>query len=213
MASVQDGVASFEALLPRPVPAMRMTEDEFVAWCDEDTRAEWVDGEVVVMSQASTIHNRLTRFLLSLLEDFVAERGLGEAFGSDLSVRILSKRRLPDVLFVANDRQDRLREKHLEGAPNLVFEVVSEDSVDRDWRDKYLEYQAAGVDEYWVIDPLYKRIEAYALSDDRTYHPIPPADGKLASRAVPGFYLRPEWLWQEPLPKVPGVLRELLAAT
>lgn len=38
-------------------------------------------------------------------------------------------------------------------------------------------------------------------------------EGKLASRTAPGFYIRPEWLWQEPLPKVPGVLRELLAAT
>ncbi|MGH7138007.1 MAG: Uma2 family endonuclease, partial [Pirellulales bacterium] len=195
MASVQQGVESLEVALLRPMPATRMTEDEFVAWCDEDTRAEWVDGEVVVMSPASTVHNRLTRFLLSLLEDFVAERGLGEAFGSDLSIRIHSRRRLPDVLFVARDRRDRLREKHFEGAPNLIIEVVSDDSVDRDWRVKYLEYQSAGVDEYWVVDPLYKRVEVYALGDDRAYYSIPQVDGKLASRAVPGFYIRPAWLW------------------
>jgi Uma2 family endonuclease len=213
MASVQQSVESFEFAPPRAMPATHLTEDEFVAWCDEDTRAEWVDGEVIVMSPASTIHNRLTRFLLSLLEDFVAERELGEAFGSDLSIRIHSRRRLPDVLFVGRDRRDRLREKHFEGAPNLVIEVVSDDSVDRDWRIKYLEYEAAGVEEYWVVDPLYKRVEVYALGDDRTYHSIPLVDGKLASRVVPGFYMRLEWLWKDPLPKVPGILQELLAAT
>jgi hypothetical protein len=40
---------------PHP-PRQHMTEDEFVAWCDEDVRAEWVDGEVIVMSPANRMH-------------------------------------------------------------------------------------------------------------------------------------------------------------
>lgn len=187
-----------------------MTEEEFLAWCDDGTRAEWVDGEVVVMSPASIVHNRLTRFLLSLLQDYVQERGLGEAFGTELSVRIHSKRRLPDVLFIASERADRLHKNHFEGPPNLIIEVVSDDSVDRDWRVKYLEYQAAGVNEYWVVDPLYRRLEAYSLDADKAYCSIAAVDGRIVSRVVPGFYLRPEWLWQESLPKVPAVLKELL---
>ena len=120
------------------------------------------------------------------------------------------RRRLPDVLFIANERLGNLREKHLEGAPNLIIEVVSEDSVDRDWRDKYLEYRDAGVEEYWVIDPLYERVEAYSLGSDKLYHPLEVRESKLASAVVPGFYLRPEWLWQKPLPEVRVVLNELL---
>ncbi|HQU46482.1 MAG: hypothetical protein B7Z73_09940 [Planctomycetia bacterium 21-64-5] len=212
MASIQHDVASTNLEVAPLPPGRTMTEEEFVAWCDEDTRAEWVDGKVIIMSPVSVVHGRLMRFLLSLLNDYAQERDLGEALGPEVSVRINSKRRrLPDVLFVANSRSDRLHKNHFEGAPNLIIEVVSEDSVDRDWRVKYLEYEVAGVDEYWVIDPLYQRLEAYALDADKVYRSIAPADGKVASRVVPGFYLRPEWLWQEQPPKVPAVLNELLA--
>ncbi|HVA51147.1 MAG TPA: Uma2 family endonuclease [Pirellulales bacterium] len=214
MASIQHNVASINLEVAPLPPGRTMTEEEFLAWCDEDTRAEWVDGKVIIMSPVSVVHDRLSHFLHSLLNDYARERDLGEALGPEVSVRINSKRRrLPDVLFVANNRSDRLHKNHFEGAPNLIIEVVSEDSVDRDWRVKYLEYEAAGVDEYWVIDPLYQRLEAYALDADKAYQSIAPAEGKIASRVVPGFYLRPEWLWQEQPPKVPAVLNELLAGS
>jgi Uma2 family endonuclease len=48
-------------------PGRRMTEEEFVTWCGADVKAEWVDGEVVVMSPASLPHVRLTRLLLAVL--------------------------------------------------------------------------------------------------------------------------------------------------
>lgn len=192
-------------------PGRRMSEEEFVAWCDEDTRAEWVDGEVVVISPASWIHSRLARFLISVLGDYVDACKLGEVVGNDFTVRLVSKRRrIPDMLFIANDRMANLREKHLEGAPTLAMEVVSEDSVDRDWRDKYSEYAQAGVEEYWVVDPLKRLVEAYSLGPDKRYHPLALKEGKLASAVVPGFYLRPEWLWQQPLPEVRVVFNELL---
>lgn len=68
MASIQRGVEAVDVALGKALPA-RMTEEEFVARCDEDTRAEWIDGEMVIMSPASIVHNRLSRFLLSLLEE------------------------------------------------------------------------------------------------------------------------------------------------
>jgi Uma2 family endonuclease len=212
MASLQQHTSAPELAVAKPHPSKTMTEEEFLGWCDEDTRAEWVDGEVIVMSPASIVHNRLAGFIRTVLQLYAAERNLGEALGIEVSVRINSKRRrLPDVLFVATDRLDRLHENHFEGPPNLLVEVVSPESVERDWRVKYLEYEAAGVEEYWLIDPLYQRLEAYALGDDKMYRSLAPLEGKLLSRVVAGFYLRPEWLWQERPPKVRGVLDELLA--
>lgn len=214
MSSIQHEVGSLGLAAGTLHPGRRMSEEEFVAWCGEDTRAEWVDGQVIIMSPASWIHVKLCQFLEGLLSGYVEERKLGEVAGREFSVRLNPKRRrLPDVLFIANERLDRLREKHLEGAPNLAIEVVSEDSVDRDWRDKYAEYRDTGVEEYWVVDPLYKRVEAYSLAPDKQYHPMVPAEGKIASVVVPGFYSRPEWLWQEPLPVVRLALNELLGVT
>jgi Uma2 family endonuclease len=211
MASIPQDTSSFDVAPVKPPPGRFLSEDEFVTWCDEDARAEWVDGEVIVMSPASWVHARLSRLLIGLLGDYVETKKLGEVVGTEFTVRLNSKlRRIPDVLFIANDRLPNLRPKHLEGPPNLIIEVVSDDSVDRDWRAKYHEYEASSVDEYWIVDPIYQRLEAYAVGDDKTYHRMVPRDGKLASGVVPGFYLRPEWLWQQPLPGVRELLRELL---
>lgn len=210
MASIPQDLTSFDVAPVKPHPGRFLSEEEFVAWCDQETRAEWVDGEVIVVSPASWIHAKLSRLLIGLLGEYVERKQLGEVVGTEFTVRLNSKRRrIPDVLYIANDRLPNLRPKHLEGPPNLIIEVVSDDSVDRDWRTKYQEYEASGVDEYWIVDPLYQRLEAYALSADKTYQRVMPRDGKVVSGIVPGFYLRPEWLWQQPLPSVVALLREL----
>lgn len=197
----------------KPHPGRRMTEEEFVAWADEDTRAEWVDGEVIVISPTSRKHTRLVGFVFQIMNMFVEEHDLGEVLGGEYTTRISqgasTRRRLPDVLFVATDRLSFLKKNHLEGAPNLIVEVVSPDSVARDWREKYHEYEQAGVREYWVIDPLAKRVEGYALGADCNYTPIPETEGALHSTLLTGFFLKPAWLFQDPLPKIREVMRDL----
>src|SRR5437879_3801157 len=92
-----------------PAPPSRcMTEEEFVAWCDEDTRAEWVDGEVVVRSPASARHSDIVGFLCVVLRCFSAARDLGRILGPEFAVRLPAqrRRRLPDLLFVSRERLD-----------------------------------------------------------------------------------------------------------
>ena len=79
----------------------------------------------------------------------------------------------PDLLFVSNARSGQLRKNHLEGPPDMLVEIVSPESVDRDWNEKPAEYEAAGVPEYWIVDPMTQRAEVYVLS----------ATGKVRSRA------------------------------
>jgi Uma2 family endonuclease len=208
MASVRDveGVAD-----GKPPPGRRMTEEEFVAWCDENTKAEWIDGEVIVVSPASAKHVRLARFLLHILDALVTERDLGEVLGTELQVRLgpQRRRRVPDVLFVAKGRLAIIRSHHVEGAPDLIIEIVSPDSEARDWRDKHLEYEAAGVRDYWVIDQQSQVVEADALGTDGRYMRIPEQDGTLSSSVLPGFRLELAWLWQDPLPNTRAILKEL----
>jgi Uma2 family endonuclease len=119
------------------------------------------------------------------------------------------RRRVPDILFVSTERQGILRSDYVEGAPDLAIEIVSPESLSRDWREKYLEYEAAGVREYWIIDPMARRVEAYVLGDDGHYARLPEEEGVIRSVALPGFYLRTDWLWQEPLPNVLEIAKEL----
>jgi len=206
-------MATQSTLVGLPIkPARRqMTEEEFVTWCDEDTRAEWVDGEVIMPSPASLNHVDLAGFLNFILRGFVTTRGLGVVYGPELQVRFaaLRRRRVPDLLFVSTARMNILKTTEVEGAPDLIIEIVSPDSLARDWREKYLEYEATGVQEYWIIDPMAQRVESYTLSTDGRYALSEEKDGAIPSSVLTGFFLRPTWLWQEPLPNPLDILREL----
>jgi len=186
-----------------------LTETEFVAWCDEDVKAEYVDGRIVVASPASIHHERIFKLLLEALDLYAIQHG-GEVLGSQVQIRLRTGlRRVPDLVFVGPDQADAIRESHIEGPPLLIVEVVSSDSVERDWQEKYEEYEAAGVREYWVVDPLTRRLDVYVLNEQGRYDRVPLEKGVCRSVALPGFWLRPAWLWQDPPPNVVEVAREL----
>lgn len=195
----------------KPLPSLRMTEEEFVAWSDEDTRAEWVDGEVVLMAPDNTDHILLNDWLLALVRIFVEERKLGVVFAKTSMVRFagIRRRRLPDLHFVAAAREKIIKSTYIDGAPDLVIEIVSPDSASRDRREKFLEYEKAGVKEYWIIDPALQRVELYVLKG-RKYEQRPEeGGGVLRSAVLAGFFLKTRWLWQRPLPHTLKTLREL----
>ena len=181
-----------------------------MALCDEDIKAEFVFGEVIVYSPVSLKHNRLTWFLGMLLQHFVRKHALGEICGPEFQVRLQpGLRRVPDLLFVSRERTEIIRENHVEGAPDLIVELVSPDSEERDWREKYQEYERAGVKEYWVIDPYSQVMVMYRLEEDGHYRRVALEEGVYHSEAVAGFWLRPAWLWQDPLPAVLEIAREM----
>ena len=202
-----------EELNGQPIPNLRMTEKEFLEWChgQEGVKAEWVDGEVIVMAPASGEHVDLDGWLFAVVLMFVERHDLGIVRGPGFAARFGARRRLrvPDLMFISKARMKLLKPNHLEGAPDLIMEIVSPDSESRDRREKYLDYQAAGVREYWIVDPLTQTVELYLLGQNKKYRRILPTDDKLKSQVLRGFYIREKWLWQRPLPKLARVIKEL----
>jgi Uma2 family endonuclease len=195
------------------LPARKLTYEEFLTWCDEDTWAEWVDGEVVVLSPASSetpgprgLPGRPSSGRMWRRKDL--ELVLSAPFqmktGPDLPGRE------PDLLFVARENLGRLKDRYLEGPADLVVEVVSPESRLRDRGEKFAEYEAGGVREYWLVDPEARQADFYVLGPDNRYdRRRADAAGIYRSQVVEGLWVRPEWLWQDPLPPVLVVLREL----
>ena len=190
-------------------PKERMSYEEFLEWCDEDTWAEWVDGEVIVLSPANDRHQDLSDWLAFILRAFAETHDLGVVRSAPFQMK-LERGREPDILFVAREHLDRLLESRLDGPADVVVEITSPDSLLRDRGEKLAEYELGGVREYWLIDPERERADFYRLDAEGYYERAPvDAEGVYHSEAVPGFRLRVEWLWQEPLPKVLDVVREM----
>ena len=195
----------------QPHPGRRMTEQEFVQWVGEKTRAEWVDGEVLIMPPVGFDHDQAVNWFGRVLGLYVEAHDLGVVTGSEFMVRFprQARRRLPDLTFVSNARASRIRKTCVEGAPDLIVEVVSPESTARDWREKYLDYEKAGVREYWIVDRAARRIEAYVLTRRGTYRRIEEADGRTRSSVVKGFFVDLKWILGDKLPPVAAALREL----
>lgn len=186
----------------------RMSYEEFLDWADEDTLAEWVNGEVIMASPASNRHQDLVRFLTIVLGAFIETRDLGVLRPAPFQMK-LEHGREPDLLFIARDHLHRLRRDYLDGPADLAIEIISAESAGRDRGDKFYEYAQGGVPEYWLIDPNARWAEFYRLIEGRYRLAFEGRAGEYHAVAVPGFWLRVEWLWEEPLPKTLDVLHWL----
>jgi Uma2 family endonuclease len=190
----------------------RMTYEEFLAWCDEDTLAEWVEGEVVMVSPASRWHQTVSDFLLRVLGDYVEQRELGTVLSAPFQMKTGSDLpgREPDVLFVARQNLGRLKDTYLDGPADLVIEVVSPESRRRDRGEKLAEYEMGGVREYWIVDSEKQQVDFFVLGADGRYErQRADAHGVYRSTVLPGLWLKVDWLWQDPPPKALDVLRQL----
>ena len=188
-----------------------MSYEAFLAWADEDIHAEWVDGEVIIFMPPGYRHQAVISFLCQLLGLFVEADDLGVVLVAPFEMRARpgGSAREPDLLFVARAHLDRLTPERLVGPADLVVEVISDSSVGRDREEKFREYAAAGVPEYWLFDPRpgQQRAGFFRLTEAGTYEPARvDAEGRYHAAVVPGFWLDPNWLWQEPLPKVAPLL-------
>jgi Uma2 family endonuclease len=179
---------------------LRMTYEEFLAWANEDVHAEWVDGEVIVHMPPKDPHQTLVEFLYQVIGFFVRVFDLGRLRVAPFELRLHpdGPAREPDLMYLSRAHLDRLMPERVAGAPDLIVEIVSDDSVHRDRVDKFDEFEAAAVPEFWVIDNRPHRRQAffYQLGPSGHYQRIAPdADGAYHSAVLPGFWLRVNWLW------------------
>jgi len=193
------------------VPDTPISYHDFLDWLDEDTRAEWVDGEILLMSPAASIHQRIVRLLSNTLGILVEQNNLGELLLAPFQMRLRERPsgREPDVLFVKEAHLDWIQDTYLDGPADLVVEVLSPESGPRDRGEKYDEYEAAGIAEYWLIDPIRDEVVLWRLDDDERYRVVfHGGTGRIESAVVEGFWVEAEWFHADTMPNALDVLRQ-----
>ncbi|HXO42495.1 MAG TPA: Uma2 family endonuclease [Thermoanaerobaculia bacterium] len=140
----------------------RLTYQDLLRLPDDLLRHELIDGEHYVSPAPTVKHQDIVLNLVHILLTFVRAHGLGKVMVGPVDVLFTEHDVVePDVLFVAAAHGDRVRERYVAGAPDLVVEVLSPSNRGFDRIKKRRLYDAQGVPEYWIVDPGAETVEVY----------------------------------------------------
>lgn len=190
-----------------------ITFETFCALVPDWRKADLIDGVIYVASPENIDANDLFLWFAEVMVGFVRKRKLGRVFGSRVAFRLNDHNGPePDLAFVSAANAPRIHRGYVEGPPDLAVEIVSPESVERDYEKKFLQYQRAKVPEYWIIDEEERTTRVFVLGPRRNYRERRPRKGTLHSQVLVGFWLNLAWLWQNPRPEPPDVLQQLLGS-
>jgi len=184
-----------------PPAAKRMTFDEYLNWLTEEAKADLIDGVIYMQSPPADVHERIFGFLFGILKAFVLRKKLGIVRGSRTTLKFSEANGTqPDIVFISNASRDRVHPYYVEGAPEVVVEILSPSTRKLDRGKKMALYAKHGALEYWQIDPENQIAEFFRnhhgawlpmiVSDDDIFH----------SEIIPGFRLNINWLFTEEEP-------------
>jgi Uma2 family endonuclease len=151
---------------------------------DDGKRYEVIDGQLYVTPPPITEHQGAASALHGYIWHYVRERQLGRVYFALIGVVLDDENGLqPDLVYVARERLEIVSRRGIEGAPDLVVEILSPSTRARDRGIKLRRYAAAGVPHYWIVDPRTRALEAYHLGE-RGY--------ALTGKHGPGSVFHPE---------------------
>jgi len=148
----------------------QLTFEEYLSYDDgTDIRYEWVDGELYPMTPATRQHGRIIFYLARLLAGEIQRLGQAWELGlGDVGVQTTERRvRIPDLCVLTLEQAQVIENiaAILTTPPLLVVEIVSPESIRRDYRTKRSEYAAVGIPEYWIVDLLAQKISILQLEE------------------------------------------------
>lgn len=177
------------------------TYEDYCRLPDDGYRYEILDGELIREPAPRPLHQIVIKNLLVLLDAATSRDNLGIVLTSPLDV-LLSEENLvqPDLVFIPRDRWDLITEANVQGAPALVIEVLSLQSVSRDRERKRRVYERFGVQEYWIVDPWERRIERLVLGEGGFGDPEVLGEGDtLITPLLPGLRFDVRRVFDNPL--------------
>ncbi|MBF0567032.1 MAG: Uma2 family endonuclease [Nitrospirae bacterium] len=152
---------------------------------------EIINGEEVMSPSPFGKHQEISGNLYANMRNYVKAKDLGHAYYSPLDV-ILEEgvnRLQPDILFIRKDRMGIFQD-WVRGVPDMVCEIISTGTYQRDTATKKEIYEKYGVPEYWIIIPELKIVEVLTIVNDKykTYS-IAEGSGVVISKVIDGFQI------------------------
>jgi Uma2 family endonuclease len=175
-------------------PVSEKEQKELYTYADyaalpEGAPYELIRGELLMAPAPNTTHQRILRVLFRHLDNVTQAAGQGEVLFAPTDVRLSDLDTVqPDLLYISEERRHIIGEAVIEGAPDLVVEVLSASTAHRDLTTKKRLYEQHGVQEYWIVDPEQRTVEVHGLDDGLLRQQVRVVDeGTVASTLLAGF--------------------------
>jgi Uma2 family endonuclease len=164
------------------------TYEDYLNTPDDGQRYELIDGEIFVSPSPQLLHQLASIELSSMLHRYVRGSRLGRVVAAPMDVRLATNEVVqPDLMFIrTGSPADNPNEDRVEGAPDLLVEILSPSNRGYDLVRKRQLYARCGVPEYWIVDPINRTIETLSLNGDE-YETVPHARGLMVSMVLPSL--------------------------
>jgi Uma2 family endonuclease len=162
-----------------------------------------VKGFVIDRRPITLRHQSFEDYFHDLFSAYFALKPIGRVLGAPFVMRVdaTESRREPDLQIILKANPGKLTETYMHGPADICIEIVSTESVARDYGEKFQEYEAGGVREYWILDPIRAQTYFYRLDENGNYRLIlPDASGVYRTPLLPQFALHVPTLWADTLP-------------
>jgi len=145
-----------------PQTSTKMTYEDLLLLPEDGLRHEIIDGEHYVNASPVTKHQRVSYNLIVEIGIYLREHPVGRLYPAPLDI-VFSPYDVvePDLLFITNERSEIITTKNIQGAPDLLVEILSESNRKYDEVTKRALYERTGVGEYWIVDPVSDTVRVF----------------------------------------------------
>jgi len=171
--------------MPKTVSPIKFTYQDYLL-LPEDKRYEIIEGELFMVPAPIPYHQDIFRSLFRVLTDYAQSKNLGKVYSAPIDV-VLSNENIvqPDILFISKERLSIIGQKNIQGAPDLVIEILSPRTAEKDKILKRKLYAKFGVKEFWLVDGKKKEIEVLTLQRE--------GFKKIGTYTGEGILVSPRW--------------------
>ena len=169
-------------------PGTKLTYEDLCLFPDDGRRHEIIDGEHYLQKSPNTQHQKISVNISCAIHGYTKTRRLGKVFFARLDV-VLSEFDVvePDIIYVSDARKHIITEVNIQGAPDIVVEILSSSTRICDEIVKLERYDVLGVPEYWVVDPDLEIVKIYRRVT--THYELAFAGDPITTPGIPGFSL------------------------
>ena len=173
----------------RDTARRKLIYEDYLLFPEDGLRHEILDGEHFVTNAPSRRHQKAVSNLIYFFMDLLRRNPLGEVYAAPFEV-LFSKHNvaLPDLIFVSQERASILTDKNVQGAPDLIVEVLSPSTRQSDELVKLNVYERFGVREYWLVDPQNQTVRIFRGGGGSFAPPVDLSAGEvLTTPLLPGL--------------------------